>query len=92
MREVITLGRPVAAVAGSHAGVTRWTVRRWRDGLAGAHVREKRLCFFGTIIDDGEEFGRKLLVYFNKAGKGLLRRGAVTCMVALWKRFSKPLY
>jgi len=92
MSEVITLGRPLAAVAECHAGVTRWTLSRWRDGLGGAHVPEKRLCFFGTAVDDGEEFGRKLLAYFKKAGKGLMRRGAMRCMIRLWQRFRRPLY
>lgn len=92
IREVITLGRPVAAVAECHAGLTRWTLSRWRDGLTEAHIHQKRLCFFGTAVDDGEEFGCKLLAYFKKTGKGLMQCGAIRCMVRLWERFCRPLY
>jgi hypothetical protein len=97
--EILERGRSVYSET-KRSGVSGRTLRRWRNGFAGA-AAAKYACF-APRLDSGTTMSGLspprgsmpdfLFGYFRQAGNGDMVRGAVTGMVRLWERFSQPLY
>jgi hypothetical protein len=74
------------------SGVSGRTLRRWRDGFAGA-AAAKYACFaMSGLSPPRRSLPDLLFSYFRQAGNGDIVMGAVMGMVCLWERFSRPLY
>jgi len=88
---IIERGRSVYSVS-KDSGVSGRTLRRWRDGFAGAAVA-KYACFsMSGLSPPRGSLPDLLFSYFRQAGNGDMVMGAVMGMVCLWERFSRPLY
>lgn len=88
---IIERGRSVYSVS-KDSGVSERTLRRWRDGFAGA-AAAKYACFsMSGLSPPRRSLPDLLFSYFRQAGNGDMDMGAVRGMVRLWERFSSPLY
>lgn len=96
---IIERGRSVYSVS-NDSGVSGRTLRRWRDGFAGA-AAAKYACFTPRLDSGATMSGLSpprrslpdlLFSYFRQAGNGDIVMGTVMGMVRLWERFSRPLY